>query len=267
MRRFIAVLAVCVCLVCGLSGPAASARTEKARVIPPWAHPFGKSYGQWSAAWWQWAYQTPVDANGPAGEQNPLTVGSGPIDCSYGQSGKVWFLAGTYLSTTGSGGVVQSKADRSCTKPIPAGIVLMIPVLNAEWDNVACPPAAPTSYTEQQLRTLAKQAQDTAHDMSVQIDGRPVRHISGPNTAYRVTSPLFQYRIPQDNLFSTQFVCNEPYPAGHVPPPGAVADGVFVMLAPLAPGEHFLKWGGAATPNGVPFTQAITYTFRVAGWG
>ena len=265
MRRFTAVLGVCLCLVFGLSAPAASAKTVTAGVIPPWAHPFGKSYGQWSAAWWQWAYQTPVNANGPAGEQNPLAVGSGPIDCSYGQAGKVWFLAGTYVSSVGVGGVVQSKADRSCTKPIPTGIALMLPVLNAEWDNVTCPPNPPTPYTEEQLRMLAKEAQDTAHNMSVRIDGQPVRDIAGPETPYRVTSPLFQYRVPQDNLFSTSFVCHEPYPAGPVPAPGAVADGVFVMLAPLAPGAHVLKWGGDATPNGQPFTQAITYTFTVAG--
>lgn len=264
MRRFAAVVAACVCLVAGYSIPAASAKTATAGVIPPWAQPLGKSYGQWSAAWWQWAYQTPVNANGPAGEQNPLTVGSGPIDCSYGQSGKVWFLAGTYLSSTGGNGVPEFAADRSCTKPIPSGTALMFPVINNADDNAACPPSGPTKFTEGQLRAVAQQAQDTAQNMYATIDGQPVSDISGPDTPYRVTSPLFQYTVPVDNLFSTGFVCGETYPASSVPSPGAVADGVFVMLAPLAPGVHSLEWGGNATPFGSPFTQAITYTFTVA---
>jgi hypothetical protein len=232
-------------------------------VIPPGTQTSGKSYGEWSAAWWQWAYQTPV--NGPAGQHNPLTVGDGRIDCSYGQSGTVWFLAGTYLSSTGGNGVTISKADRSCSKPIPSGITLMFPVINQADDNAACPPNDPTTFTEDQLRAAAQQAQDTAHNMHAQIDGQSVSDISGPVTPYRVTSPLFQYTVPVDNLFSTSFVCGETYPAGSVPAPGAVADGVFVMLAPLPPGVHYLSWGGDASPFGAPFSQAISYKFTVAG--
>ena len=33
----------------------ASADGGRARVIPPNAHPYGASYSEWSARWWQWA--------------------------------------------------------------------------------------------------------------------------------------------------------------------------------------------------------------------
>jgi hypothetical protein len=255
LKRFSTILLACGCLVAGLNAPAASASTVTPGVIPPGAHPYGKSYGQWSAAWWQWAFQTPVNANGPAGEQNPLTVGSKPIDCSYGQSGKVWFLSGT-LNT-------PANAVRSCTKPIPGEITLMFPVINAEQDNVTCPPPTPpkpTTYDEDQLRALAKGFEDTAFGMSATIDGSPVTDISSAqsDTAYRVTSPLFKYAVPKDNIYSV--VCGARYPAGRVPAPGGVADGVFVMLARLAPGVHVLQWGGQ-TANG--FSQVIKYTLSV----
>src|SRR5947208_888904 len=56
-------------------------------VIPPHARAYGLSYAEWGAQWWRWAYSFPV-AQFP-----PLQSGEG--DCSLGQSGSVWFLAGT----------------------------------------------------------------------------------------------------------------------------------------------------------------------------
>lgn len=49
----------------------------------------GKSYGNWSAAWWQWQ-----ETNYP-----DLNFGTGIVDCTIGQKGPVWFLGGTAGTT------------------------------------------------------------------------------------------------------------------------------------------------------------------------
>ena len=51
------------------------------RVYPPGSRPFGLSYGEWSARWWQWAYSMPVTGH-------PLFDETG-ADCAAGQSGPV----------------------------------------------------------------------------------------------------------------------------------------------------------------------------------
>jgi hypothetical protein len=44
---------------------------------------------------------------------------------------------------------------------------------------------------------------------------------------------------------------------------GAVADGIYVMLAPLSPGRHVVHW----TATGGGFIQDITYTLTVVPRG
>src|SRR5437016_6031844 len=55
-------------------------------VFPPQSSPYGKSYSQWSAAYWQWLFALPVD--GHPGTDSP------DFDVTDGQSGHVWFLTG-----------------------------------------------------------------------------------------------------------------------------------------------------------------------------
>jgi hypothetical protein len=45
----------------------------------------GKTIGEWSAKWWQWALAFPASTN-------PMING----DCEQGQQGPVWFLAGVW---------------------------------------------------------------------------------------------------------------------------------------------------------------------------
>ena len=90
-----------------ITGPTVPA-AEAAGVVP--AGPaYGAEYGEWSARWWQWAISIPVPVN-------PI-LSDGPVDCTLGQTGNVWFLAGNF------GG----KSNRTCTiqdKP------LFFPVFN-----------------------------------------------------------------------------------------------------------------------------------------
>src|SRR5215213_9512026 len=56
-------------------------------VFPPDAKPYGLTYGEWTAKWWQWAYSMPE-------ADNPMVDNTGN-NCAHNQSGPVWFVAGT----------------------------------------------------------------------------------------------------------------------------------------------------------------------------
>src|SRR5690242_19691475 len=62
-------------------------------VMPATSRVGGKTYGEWSASWWQWAHGTPVHTGDAV--THPV-VDTGDVDCSIGQTGPVWFLAGTF---------------------------------------------------------------------------------------------------------------------------------------------------------------------------
>lgn len=57
-------------------------------VIPPNARVHGKTYAEWSAAWWQWLWSAPVDVNPGLDETGEFVT--------WGQSGPVWFIAPNY---------------------------------------------------------------------------------------------------------------------------------------------------------------------------
>lgn len=123
------ILAATVCaLVCALAlgfvphGPADG--NPNPGIIPPHATPHGQTYGEWTAAWWQWALSIPAD-------RNPLLT-SGEF-CGEGQSGPVWFYAGNF----------GWDEEKFCT--VPKGKALFMPVYNwifgaAVWD---CEPSVP----------------------------------------------------------------------------------------------------------------------------
>ena len=72
--------------------------------------PYGLTYGEWTAKWWQWGYSIPKDIN-------PAYDDTGK-NCAQKQNGPVWFLAGTY------GHAVNRGWD------IPAGKAILFPILN-----------------------------------------------------------------------------------------------------------------------------------------
>src|SRR5260370_7509311 len=58
---------------------------ESPGIFPPEAHPFGQSYADWSARWWEWLISIPAATN-------PLLDSTG-ANCAVGQHGPAWFLA------------------------------------------------------------------------------------------------------------------------------------------------------------------------------
>jgi len=240
-----------------LSGGFLSARAEDGRaprILPPQAESFGHTYGEWSAAWWQWLFSLPTT-------HHPLFD---TAEASAGQHGRVWFLGGTFAVTI-VGNVSVGRVTREVT--IPAGKALFFPILNSEYDNVGCPgsPVPPTSFSVEQLRALVSANQDLASAMTCTIDGVPVPGLTDPiRTPFRVSSPVFGYNLPANNnveqYYGLDCVTDPTGQPIQVQP--AVADGVFILLAPLPPGHHTIHFGGSVG-NPVWLIQDITYHINV----
>jgi len=218
--------------------PALADNNPNPGVLPPNSNAFGKTYGEWNAGWWQWIFSVPAS-------KNPALATDGAIDCSVGQSGNVWFLAGNFL-TGGS-------FTLSCT--VPVGKALFIPLINSWYDNVCVTPP----LTVDQLRVNADGYVNPPANLHASIDGRPLSNLE----SYRAISPVFSYTLPPspDNLIYAGFGVSLPgdcWPSLTVTP--AVADGYYIMLAPLSKGSHTINFGGSG-PTG--FTLDMTYNLTV----
>ncbi len=217
-------------------------------ILPPQAHPYGKSYGQWLGAHWQWLYSIQTASH-------PLFM-DGSVDLSLHQpEGPVWFLGGTFTTTPAPAGGVVGIVHRTGT--VPAGKALFFPIIDSEWDNAGNPP---TTFTTAELRAFAKAQMDTATDLACVIDGISVSGMSDVlSTPYRVTSPVFSYTLPATDNVDQFFGFDI---SGLVT--GAVADGVCLMLVPLPVGQHTIHFTGALPGFVLDITYHLTVTSAAA---
>jgi hypothetical protein len=207
---FVLVLAVIV-------APLAWADNINAGVFSINSKPYGSTYGEWSAKWWQWYLPIPAS-------NNPLNDNTGAL-CSLKQVGPVWFMMGS-----NKGPVV-----RDCT--VPQGKALFIPTLTTECSYAE----ASNLHSESQLRSCAVNA-DQGGTAQISVDGVNLQSLQ----SYKVQSPLFNFTFPKDNIFGA--------PPG---PTQAVSDGIFVILLPLAPGNHTIHASGVVLANPTLGTQSF----------
>jgi hypothetical protein len=211
-------------------------------VHPSNSKPYGLSYGEWSARWWQWILQIPAATN-----PNLDATGS---SCGEGQTGQVWFLAGSF-------GTLPSPIVRDCA--VPAGRSLLIPLLN-QADGAALldcdgPPPFDVNCANftfggktglDALRAEAKFAMDNPASLQLSLDGVPLSDL----TSYRVQSPVFSFLLTTGNVISfllAAFSLPGSQPPGPQPPgtyTPAVSDGYWVMFTPLSPGKHTIRFEG-----------------------
>ena len=180
-------------------------------VLPVVSKPHGKSYGEWASAYWQWALSIPAD-------RNPIADATGAF-AGEGQSGSVWFLPGTF----------GNSVDRSIR--IPTGKTLLVPV--SHWIFGAgvfdCDPTVPGVPCDvDELRLLAAANTEAADLLEVTIDGVALKNVRN----YRALSPTpFSLTLPENSVVGV--------PAGTYSP--QVADGYWLMLAPLSKGAHTIE--------------------------
>jgi hypothetical protein len=220
-RRLLVVTIGMVAVTAITVAQAAATANPNPGVLPPQANPFGNSYGQWSALWWQQALAVHEGAGSP--------FESGSVDCTSLGTGHVTFLVGT------AGGAVS----RSCS--LPTGTALLFPLINGE-----CSVSEGNGTTEAELRACAGNQANLFTDLTATVDGRALSDLS----SYRFQSPLFTWTAPSNNVFGVPETAE---------PTLAVAEGYWVMLTPLPPGVHTISFGGAV-PGVFTTTASYTIT-------
>jgi len=216
--------------------PTASAKNPNSLVFAPNSTPFGMSYGEWSAEWWKWLISIPA-------KNSPVLDADGG-DCAEGQSGPVWYLAGTF------GGAVT----RTCS--VPASKLIMFPILNAVCYRVG--PGAFDEGTEQELRDCAKNSMDHATVVDASIDGVALHSLNPPNSPFRTQSGGFEFSVPPNNILGLP-------PGGPFSSGQAVSDGYWIMTASLPLGPHTIHFHGRidipATDTEPPFEFETEATY------
>lgn len=207
--------------------PVAVADSINPGVFPINSKPYGLSYAEWTAKWWQWAMEIP-------GSVNPIADKTG-ANCAQHQSGPVWFLAGS------SGAAIF----RNCV--VPAGKALLFGPINSECSTAE----DSTLKTEAQLKSCAVN-DDVGGIAQTTVDGVPLQSLN----SYKVQSPLFNFTFPQDNIFGAR-------PG----PTQSVSDGLWVFLQPLSAGNHIIHHRGVVLANPTTGTQSFasdaTYNLQV----
>lgn len=138
-----------------------------------------------SAQWWQNVLSIPTTAN-------PLLDPAGDY-CMVGQRGSVWLLFGSWDG--------QPKY-RTCS--VPAG-KQFFPVVN--YVNINTPGVCGQvgNYTARQLRAMVKPIIDGATNLSVQVDGRPVKDLDRSINRLRGHLRCRQYiRCPMRGRLATR---------------------------------------------------------------
>jgi hypothetical protein len=152
--------------------------------------------------------------------------------CTVNQEGPVWFLADQ----------LGGKEERTCT--IPAGKAIMIPLLTGE-----CDASTAEDKTDEGLRRCAM-AGDEYGVIEASIDGKKIKNLD----QYRTQSGHFDLKIVEGNIYEQ--------------PPGtyrAFADGFFVFLEPLAPGNHTANLKvSVLNPVEPSYNYNADWTYRLA---
>jgi hypothetical protein len=211
---------------------------EAFSIAPIDSQPYGKSYGEWSGAWWQWCYSIPPDVN-------PVLTDPTGKYASLGQSGPVWFLAGTFNNETAVRKVV-----------VPQGKALFFPIINYNWVNFPEYGDNPWSPEQEAMaRGLAAQVIESAGELSCEIDGVVVADLMD----YRCQTPTdgaYMVKLPRNNIWDVWlplYGLDVDVPAGSYGP--CIDDGYYLMLEPLAAGKHTIHF---AVNGGLDVTYLLT---------
>lgn len=201
-------------------------------IFPLDSKPYGKSYAEWTASWWQWALSIPEKIN-------PISDMTGEF-CAQGQNGPVWFLGGTW------GGSVE----RTCT--IPAGKAIF-------WGpiNYSCSPVEfPLFDTEAELRDCVKKPMDKVLAVNVKINGKDSPDLK----QFRIQSPPFNFTFPEGNILGEDVPSQKTF---------SISDGYWIFLKPLPPGRYTIESTGTyltsdiSTETPSAFSNTVKYNITV----
>lgn len=218
---------------------AASSPAAEPEVLPPSSLPYGYSYDEWSAKFWQWTLGQSA--------KNLESLGD-PNICS-GPASRVRFLGPSII-----GGQAIHIETNHIT--VPDGTPLFLSIFALWQDNGNCPLSAFTTFTADQLAAFDQQSWNAVTATSCTIDGVAVEGMDDPtNSVYNVVSTPFSYTTAEkDNVLAAEL--------GATCVPGnftiypAVAEGLYLMLAPLSPGKHTIHSVAVVGPLSAPFAES-----------
>lgn len=170
--------------------------------------PNSSPYGNSFATWTAKWWQWFI---GIPNSQQPFPDTTGE-KCGVKQAGPVWYLVGA-----------AGKAERNCV--IPSDKAILFPILDTECSYSE----SPNLKTEQDLRQCAVEGNKDAV-IKASLDNHEIKNLD----KYRVTSNLFNVTYPSDPVFPTNSNFSQ-----------AVSDGWFIMLEPLKPGTHELRFSAS----------------------
>ncbi|MFI0397666.1 MAG: hypothetical protein ACH34X_01195 [Thiolinea sp.] len=189
---------------------------------------YEQTIGNWGYFWWKWL--------GSFSSANDPNIQSGNVNCTSGQTGKVWFLASAF------GGIYQ----RSCV--IPQNTALFIPIFN----TIFWTPAPGSTFgckNEKHCRIVADSVIGDLIDYSCTLDGNSCA-LHYP--IIRAQSDTLRFTIKDGSTFTT---------FGEIPSTRAISisDGYWLMLAPLKKGKHKLQF----TAKTDSYSHDVTYNLTV----
>ena len=211
-----------------------------APILDPTQPHYGNSDDVWGATWFQWFYQLPEKAGACI---IPTTDMTG-ANCGDGQSGPVFFLAGT------QGGTVERD---KCV--VPQGKALFFPILNFTADNAGVP--ANMVLSDSQLMSVIQTEIDTVpvSGLSAEFDGLPIENLG----QFKTHVTKFSYTLPPEpNVYTCLGASGV---TGLVDP--SFAAGFYIMLPPPAAGAHVLHFAGHSPKSSPPLNVDVTYKLTV----
>lgn len=209
-------------------------------IFKPNSKPGGKTLAEWSVAWWQWAYSIPA-TNPPGTIYHPLLeIDSAAPHADLGNQGSSMFFLGGLITKTASYNIIRKVT-------IPHTYAIFFPVAALLEDPIATGTSR-VDTMQSRLQTFI----GYAGERNVKIDGNAVLAPASTNQ-YREHSATFSYNLPANNLYQ---YFGAAAPAGTITP--AMADGWYIMLAPLAVGKHTLYFNSNINGGIQQMTYEIT---------
>lgn len=234
-------LAVFLAAGCGSSDAGSPAVAAVDVPLDPAEAHYGHTDDEWGALWWKWIYELPQ--KDPNNCNIPFMDPTGE-HCQDGQSGDVFYLAGT-----GAGSATRDQ----CT--VPSGKAIFFPILSFSADNGGIPPDQQHSATE--LQSLVQSELDSVpvSGLSAEFDGKAIKDLG----RFKTNVSEFDYTLPAEpNFYSCMGATGV---TGKIEP--AYAAGVYVMLPPQAAGKHTLHFAGDSPASSPPVSLDVTYHFTV----
>lgn len=148
-------------------------------LFPIESKPYGFSYGQWIAKWWQWLLSIPLSTN-PAFDETGVYANINQSDRN------VLFLCQTFSDGRAATGLSWTR--KICLKK---GSSLLLPFIN--WISVL----QVDGNTIEEIEFIARKKMDAISALEIKIDD--VTFKTGLEQ-YRAKSPLFAAVLPNNNI-------------------------------------------------------------------